>query len=152
MSRNDKPGIVAGVAAQIYVGLIVWIALMAAKALGAPFGVSWRVLGFGVVYIPLTFAILLLAILALQSAARSIHRSIRLHVKRLHIKREIRKIIQNFTLNGVGEFFNVKRIPGETNTDYMKRISTSANKISPVALDMMLKAEKYFAQIGRAHV
>ena len=107
---DNRPSLAAGMIAPIMLGFLLWIALMAAKALGAPLRISWLALGLGVFWIPLALTALLFLVLIVLNAARSVRRKLGIAAKHRRMKRAVNSIVEKMTLNGVGEAFGVERI------------------------------------------
>lgn len=120
--NDNRPSLVAGVAAQTALGLMVWVGLLIAKALGAFPGVSWITIIFGVLWIPAALTLLLFVILSVKEIIRKLHRI----ADGIHMARTLKSSMHGMTLNTLGPVYGVERQPGEFNRHYEQRILYAA--------------------------
>lgn len=120
--NDNRPSLVAGVAGQTALGLMVWVGLLIAKALGAFPGVSWITIIFGMLWIPAVLTLLLFAILSAKSIVRKLHRI----ADGLHTAHVLKSSMHGMTLNTLGPVYGVERQPGEFNRHYEQRILYAA--------------------------
>lgn len=120
--NDNRPSLVAGVAGQTALGLMVWVGLLIAKALGVFSGVSWITIIFGMLWIPAVLTLLLFVILSAKSIVRRLHRI----ADGLHAAHVLKSSMHGMTLNTLGPIYGVERQPGEINRHYEQRILFAA--------------------------
>lgn len=125
---KDKPSLIGAYMAEIMIGLIVWLILLAAKALGLFPALSWAVIGSGFLWIPAACIMTLLVCLIAVRIIRRLQRA----ATRIYTARTLKQTMHGMTLNSVGPVFGVIRQPGEGNHSYESRIMRTAAKTGKV--------------------
>lgn len=120
--NDNRPSLVAGVAGQIALGLMVWVGIVIAKALGAFPGVSWITIIFGMLWIPALLTLLLFVILSAKEIIRKLHKI----ADGIHMARTLKSSMHGMTLNTLGPIYGVERQSGEINRHYEQRILFAA--------------------------
>ena len=105
-------------------GLAVWLAVLLAKLNGNLGGVSWLLIGCGIVWIPtllvaLAFGLVWIAELIIN---------LREYEYRWHTYRTLKDAMHGMTLNTLGPIYGVERYPGEINRHFERRILAVAAK------------------------
>ena len=126
MKRNttteEKDKINKAIAIELAAGVAVWLALIAAKALGFLPGIDWSLAACGLIWIP---AAVVLAIFLLAEAIELIRR-LREAARRIHTALTLKDAMHGMTLNTLGPIYGVERQSGEINRHYEQRILFAA--------------------------
>lgn len=122
MSKKEK--MTKALAIEIAVGVGVWLAMIAAKALGFLQRMKWITLVFGLCWIP---AVIILLLFILAEAA-DIARQAREAAYRIKAALTLKSAMHGMTLNTLGPVYGVERFPGEPNRHYEQRILIVASR------------------------
>lgn len=112
-------------------GATVWLALVLAKMYGSFPGVSWVLLGCGIVWIPCALVCAVFGVVWLVELPGRIRE---LDRKR-HTYRTLKDAMHGMTLNTIGPIYGVDRRPGEPNRIYELRILKAAATADKIRME-----------------
>lgn len=128
MKRNQN--IEAVIVLILLGGVTVWLALVLAKMYGSFPGVSWVLLGCGIVWIPCALVCAVFGAVWLVELPGRIRE---LDMK-LHTYRTLKDAMHGMTLNTIGPVYGVERQAGEPNWCYERRILAKAAEADKIRL------------------
>mgnify|MGYP006958176373 CR=1 FL=1 len=112
------------IAIMLLGGVTVWLALVLAKMYGSFPGISWLLLGCGLVWIPLVLVSLTFLIVWLAELIINLKE----YDYQYHTYKTLKDAMHGMTLNTIGPIYGVERLPGETNRYFEFRILVAATK------------------------